>query len=145
MSRKASGFSLTISVVREFTLLASERQQSSLGVPSTALVLAQLHDAGKVGLREPLYLLLQPRPGAAQVCSSRLHLLRQPVPTTSPLHRMRDHLRRGEHLTQVAPDQLLQRSARDVPRRAMFARRLSRGLRLGSADIVIVAPPHVPP
>jgi serine/threonine protein phosphatase PrpC len=145
MGREASGFGLAVSVVREFALLAIERQQSSLGVPSAALVLAQRHDVGKVGFREPLYLLVQPRSGAAQVGPSRLHLLRQPVPAASPLHRMHDHLRRGEHLAQVAPDQLLQRSARDVPRRAMFARRLSRDLRLGSADVVVVSPPHVPP
>jgi hypothetical protein len=145
MSRKASGFGLTISVVCELAFLAIERQQSSLGIPSAALVLAHRHDAGKVGFREPLNLLVQPRPGAAQVGSSRLHFLRQPVPAASPLHRVHDHLRRGEHLAQVAPDQLLQRLARDVPRRAMFARRPSRGLHLGSADIVVVAPPYVPP
>jgi len=76
MGREASGFGLAVSVVREFALLAIERQQSSLGVPSAALVLAQRHDVGKVGFREPLYLLVQPRPGAAQVRSSCLHLLR---------------------------------------------------------------------
>jgi len=145
MSRKASGFGLTISVVCEFAFLAIERDQPSLGIPSAALVLAQRHDAGKVGFREPLYLLVQPRPGAAQVRSSCLHLLRQPVSAASPLHRVHNHLRCGEHLAQVAPDQLLQRSARDVPCRAMFARRLRGGLRLGSADIIVVAPPYVPP
>jgi hypothetical protein len=145
MSRKASGFGLTIRVVGEFAFLAIERGQPSLGVPSAALVLPQRHDAGKVGFREPLDLLLQPRPGAAQVRASCLHLLRQPVPAASPLHRVHDHLRRGEHLAQVAPDQLLQRSARDVSRRARFARRRRGGLRLGSADIVVVAPPHMPP
>ena len=145
MSRKASDFGLTISVMCEFAFLDVERNQPSLGVPSAALILAQRHDTSKVGFREPLYLLVQPRPGAAQVGSSRLHLLRQPVPAASPLHRVHDHLRRREHLAQIAPDQLLQRSAWDVPRRAMFARRLRRGLRLGSANIVVVAPPHVPP
>jgi hypothetical protein len=28
------------------------------------------------------------------------------VPAAGPLHRVRYHLRRGEHLAQVAPDQL---------------------------------------
>jgi hypothetical protein len=144
MSRKVSDFGLTIRVVGELAFLAIERGQPSLGVPSAALVLAQRHDASKVGFREPLDLLLQPRPGAAQVGASRLHRLRQPVPAASPLHRVHDHLRRGEHLAQVAPDQLLQWSARDVPRRAMRTRRRRRGRRLGSADIVVVAPPHVP-
>jgi hypothetical protein len=144
MSRKASGLGLTIRLVGELAFLALERDQPSLGVPSPALVLAQRHHAGKVGFREPLDLLVQSRPGAAQVGASRLHLLRQPVPAASPLHRVHDHRWRGEHLAQVAPDQLLQRSARDVPRRARFARRRCGGLRLGSADIVVVAPPHVP-
>ena len=75
MSRKASDFGLTIRVVGELAFLAIERGQPSLGVPSAALVLAQRHDASKVGFREPLDLLVQPRPGAAQVRTSRLHRL----------------------------------------------------------------------
>jgi hypothetical protein len=39
------------------------------------------------------------------------------VPAARPRHRVRDHLGRGEHLAQVAPDQLLQRAGRDVARR----------------------------
>jgi hypothetical protein len=144
MGREASDLGLTIRVVGELAFLAIERGQPSLGVPSAALVLAQRHDASKVGFREPPDLLPQPRPGAAQVGASRLHRLREPVPAASPLHRVHDHPRRGEHLAQVAPDQLLQWSARDVPRRAMRTRRRRRGRRLGSADIVVVAPPHVP-
>ena len=91
MSGEASDFSLTIRVVDELAFLAIERGQPSLGVPSVALVLAQRHDASKVGLREPPDLLLQPRPGAAQVGASRLHLLQQPVPAASPFHRVHDH------------------------------------------------------
>jgi hypothetical protein len=127
MSREASGFGLVVSVACEVALLAIEHLQSSLGLPSAALVLAQRHDASKVGVREALNLLMQPRPGTAQVVASRLHLLRQPAPATSPLHRLHNHLRRGENRAQVAPDQLLERLARDTARRAMLARRLSRG------------------
>jgi hypothetical protein len=144
MARETSGFGPAVGVVREFAFLAIERQQPALGIPPAAPVLIQLHHAGEVGLREPFDLLVQPRPGAAQIVPPRLHLLRQPVPPARPLHRVHDHLRRGEHLAQVAPDQLLQRSARDVARRAAFARRLGGGLRSGPADVVVVAPPHVP-
>src|SRR3954470_3355556 len=101
MGREASGFALTASVVREFTFLALERQQPGLDLPPAALVLAQRHHAGQVGLGEPLDLLLQPRPGAAQVGPPRLHLLREPVPAAGPPHRVHDHPRRGEHLAQV--------------------------------------------
>src|SRR3954471_17239331 len=143
MGREASGFGLTASVVRELTFLAIERQQPGLDLPPAALVLAQRHHAGQVGLGEPLDLLLQPRPGAAQVGPPRLHLLREPVPAASPPHRVRDHPRRGEHLAQVAPDQFLQRPAGDAARRAAFARRLEGGPRPRPADVVVVAPPHV--
>ncbi len=107
MARETSGFGLAVGVVREFAFLAIERQQPTLGIPPAALVLVQLYHAGKVGLREPFDVLVQPCPGAAQIGTSRLHFLRQPVPPARPLHRVRDHLRRGEHLAQVAPDQLL--------------------------------------
>ena len=101
MGREASGFGLTTGVAREFTFLALERQQPGLDLPPAALVLAQRHHAGQVGLGEPLDLLLQPRPGAAQVGPPRLHLLWEPVPAASPLHRVHDHPRRGEYLAQV--------------------------------------------
>ncbi len=145
MGREAGGLGLAVGVVHEPALLAVERQQPDLGFAPAPLALAQRHDAGEVGLREPLDLLVQPRPGAAQVGPPRLHLLRQPVPAAGPLHGVRDHLRRGEHLAKVAPNQLLQRPARDVARRAAFARRPGGGLRPGPADVVVVAPPHVPP
>jgi hypothetical protein len=144
MARETSGFGPAVGVVREVAFLAIQREQPTLGLPPAALVLVQLHHAGKVGLREPFDLLVQPRPGAAQVGTSRLHLLRQPVPPARPLHRVHDHLRCREHLAQVAPDQLLQRLARDVARRAAFAQRLGGGLRSGPANVVVVAPPHVP-
>jgi len=54
MGRKVSDLGLTIRVVGELALLAIERGQPSLGVPSAALVLAQRHDASEVGFREPL-------------------------------------------------------------------------------------------
>ena len=130
--------------MREFAVLAIKYQQPTLSILSAALVLVQRYHAGKIGLGEPLDLLVQSRPGAAQVGSPRLHLLRQPVPAASPLHCMGDHLRRGQHLAQVTPDQILKRLAGDAARRATFARRLGRRLRSGPADVVVVAPPHVP-
>ncbi len=57
MGREASGFALAVGVVHEFALLAIERQQPDLGVPPAALILAQGHHAGEIGLREPLDLL----------------------------------------------------------------------------------------
>ena len=144
MGREASGFGLAAGVAREFAVLAIERRQPTLGVPPAALVLGQRHHAGEVGLGQPLDLLVQACPGAAQVGPPRLHLLRQPVPAAGPLHRMRDHPRRGQHLAQVAPDQLLERPAGDAARRAVLGRRPGSRLRAGPADIVVVAPPHVP-
>jgi hypothetical protein len=144
MGREASGFGLAVGVAREFAFLAVERQQPALRVLPAALVLAQRHHAGEIGLGQPLDLLLQPCPGTAQVGPPCLHLLRQPVPAAGPLHRMRDHLRRGEHLAQVAPDQLLKGPAGYAARRAAFARRPRGGPRPGPADVVVVAPPHVP-
>ncbi len=74
MSRKASGFAHAVGVVHELALLAIERQQSDLGFPPAALVLAQRHDAGEIGFREPLSLLAQPCPGATQIGPPRLQL-----------------------------------------------------------------------
>jgi hypothetical protein len=144
MSCQASSFGLTVGVVHEFAFLAIECDQPPLGVLPAALVLVQRHHAGKVGFCEPLDLLVQARPGAAQVGLPRLHLLRQPKPAASPFHGVHDHLWRDEYLAQVAPDQLLERPAGDAARRAAFARRLERGLRPGPTDVVVVAPPHVP-
>ena len=95
MDCEASGFANAVGVVHECTLLAIEHQQSDLGFPPTALVLAQRHDAGEIDFREPLDLLAEPCPGATQIGPPRLHLLWQPVPAAGPLHRVRDHLRRG--------------------------------------------------
>src|SRR4051794_16392461 len=103
MGCEASGFALAVGLVNPFALLAIERLQLSLGLPPAAFVLLQRYHAGKVSLCEPLDLLVQPRPGATQVGPARLRLLRQPMPAAGPLQRMRDHLRRGEHLAQVAP------------------------------------------
>src|SRR5215211_886529 len=85
MARETSGFGPAVGVVREVAFLAIQREQPTLGLPPAALVLVQLHHAGKVGLREPFDLLVQPRPGAAQVGTSCLHLLRQPVPPARTL------------------------------------------------------------
>jgi hypothetical protein len=144
MGREASGFGLAVGVTREFAFLTIERQQPTFSVLPAALVLAQRHHAGEIGLGQPLDLLLQPCPGTAQVSPPCLHFLWQPVPAASPLHRMRDHVRRGEHLTQVAPDQFLEGPARNTARRAAFARCLRGGLRPGPTDVVVVTPPHVP-
>ena len=124
MGREASGFGLAVGVVREFAFLAVQREQPTFGVLPAALVLVQRHHAGKVGFGEPFDLLVQPLPGAAQIVPPRLHLLRQPVPPARPLHRVHDHLRRGEHLAKVAPDQFLKGPAGDVARWAAFACRL---------------------
>lgn len=144
MGGEASGFALAASAVREFAVLPIERGQPAFGVLPAALALDQRRHAGKAGFCETLDLLVQACPGTAQVGPARLHLLRQPVPAAGPLHRVRDHRWGGQHLAQVAPDQLLQRPARDVARRAVFARRLGRGLRPGPAGIAVAAPPHVP-
>ena len=58
MARETSGLCPAVGVVREFAFLAIERQQPALGIPPAALVLVQLYHAGKVGLREPLDLLV---------------------------------------------------------------------------------------
>jgi hypothetical protein len=50
MGRKASGFGLAVSVVREFAFLAIERQQPTFSVLPAALVLAQRHYASEIGL-----------------------------------------------------------------------------------------------
>ncbi len=144
MGSKASGLVLAAGVVHELALLAIKCQQPGFGVAPTALILVQQHHAVKIGLREPLDLLAQPRPGAMQVGPARLHFLRQPMPAAGPLHRVRDHLRGGQHLAQIAPDQLLQWSARDVARRAALARRQRGRRRRGPAHVVVVAAEHVP-
>ena len=143
MGCEASGLALAVGVAREVSLLAIERLQPSLGLPPAALVLFQWYHAGKVSLCEPLDLLVQPRPRTAQVGPPRLRLLRQPMPAAGPLHRMRDYLRRGEHLAQVAPNQILQRPAQDVARWAASTWRRRSGLRHSPADVVVVAPGHV--
>ena len=129
--------------MQEFALLAIERQQPGFGIPATPLVLSQWHHAGHVGFGEPLDLLAERCPASAKVGPARLQLLRQPVPAAGPLHRMRDHLRRGEDLAQVAPDQFLQRPGRDVASRTPLARHQHGQLCLGAAQIVVVARRHV--
>jgi hypothetical protein len=129
--------------LQEFALLAIERQQPGFGVPATPLVLSQWHHAGHVGFGEPLDLLAERCPTSAKVGPASLHLLRQPAPAAGPLHRMRDHLRRGEDFAQVAPDQLLQRPGRDVASRTAFARRQHGQLCLGAAQVVVIAFRHV--
>jgi len=144
MGREASGFDLTVGIAREFAVLAIECDQPALRVLPAVLVLGQRHHAGEIGLRQPLDLLAQPCTGTAQVGPPCLHLLWQPVPAARPLHCMRDHLRRGEHLAKVAPNQFLKGTAGDAARRAAFACRLRRGPRSRPADVVVVAPPHMP-
>lgn len=144
MGGEARCFGLAVSTVREFAFLAIEHGQPTFGVLPAALVFGQRHHAGEIGFCEALDLLVQARPGTAQIGSSCLHLLRQPVSPAGPLHCVRDHCGGGQHLAQVAPNQLLQRPARDAARRAALARRQGRRLRRGPADIVVVAPPHMP-
>jgi hypothetical protein len=76
MGGEASGFGLAVSAVREFAFLAIKRGQPTFGVLPTTLVFGQRHHAGKVGFCKTLDLLVQSRPGAAQVGPARLHLLR---------------------------------------------------------------------
>jgi hypothetical protein len=56
---------------------------------------------------------------------------------------MRDHLRRGEDLTQVAPDQFFQWPGRDVAGRTPLARHQHGQLCLGAAQVVVVTRRHV--
>jgi hypothetical protein len=129
---------LPLDIGREFLLLAFERPRAGLDLTPAPVVLGQRNDPGEVGFREPLDLLAQRCPATAQVGAARLQLLRQPVPAARPLHRVRDHSRGREHLAQVAPDQLLQRSGGDVAGRATVARREDPHLRLGAAQVVVV-------
>jgi hypothetical protein len=76
-------------LVLEVVLLAVQGLQPGFGVAPAALVLGQRNHAGEVGLGEPLDLLAQRGPAAAQVGPARLQLLRQPVPAARPRHRAR--------------------------------------------------------
>ena len=116
---QASRLALAFGIMRELEFLPVQRLQPCLGVAAAALVFGQRHDASQIGVREPLDLLAESRPTAAQVGSARLQLLRQPVAAARPRHRVRDHLRRGGHLAQVAPYQVVQGASRDVARRAV--------------------------
>ncbi len=75
MSCQASRLALAFGIVREFGLLPAQRLQPCLGVPAAALVFGHRHDTGKIGVREPLDLLAESRPAAAQVGPARLQLL----------------------------------------------------------------------
>ena len=121
MGCQASRLALAFGIVREFGLLPVQRLQPRLGVAPAALVFGHRHDTGKIGVREPLDLLAESRPAAAQVGPARLQLLWQPVAAACALHRVRDHLGCGKHLAQIAPDQVVQGTSRDVARRAALA------------------------
>ena len=139
LGREPGSFALAVGVLQEFALLAIERQQPGFGIPATPLVLGQWYHTGHVGFGEPLDLLAERYPASAKVGTTSLQLLRQPVPTAGPLHRMRDHLRRSEDLTQVVPNQLLQRSGWDVAGGTALARCQQGQLCLCAAQVVIVA------
>jgi len=145
LGREPGSFALAVGVLQEFALLTIERQQPGFGIPATPLVLGQWYHTGHVGFGEPLDLLTERYPASAKVGATSLQLLRQPVPTAGPLHRMRDHLRRGEDLTQVAPDQFFQRPGRDVASRTPLAWHHHRQLRFGAAKVVVVALRHMTP
>ncbi len=118
---QASRLALAFGIAREFESLPVQRLQPCLGVAAAAFVFGQRHDAGQISVREPLDLLAESRPAAAQVGSARLQLLRQPVAAARPRHRVRDHPRRGDHLAQVAPDQVVQGASWDGACRAALA------------------------
>ena len=124
MGCQASRLALAFGITREFESLPVQRLQPCLGVAPASFVFGQGHDAGQIGVCEPLDLLAESRPAAAQVGSARLQLLRQPVAAARPRHRVRDHLRHGDHLAQVAPSQVVQGASWDgsVRRRAFEAK-----------------------
>ena len=90
------------------TLLVIEPQQPGCSITAAPLVLGQRHYTGHVRFRESLNLLGQRCAATAEVGFPCLHLLRQPMSTTGPLHRLSDRLRRSEDLAQVTPDQVFQ-------------------------------------
>ena len=138
MGGQSGRFVLAPGVVRKVVFLAVKRGQPRFDVAPATLVFGQRQHAGKVGLREPFDLLGKRRPATAQVGPACLQFLREPVSAAGTLHRMRDHLRRGQHLAYVAPHQVFQRTGRNVARRAALARRQQPHLRLGPAKVVVV-------
>jgi hypothetical protein len=118
---QAGRLTLPLGVARELTPLSVQRQQSTITVAPTALVLGPRHHPGEIGVREPLELLAQRGPAATQVGPTRLQLLRQPAAAARPPHRVRDQLGCRQHRTQVAPDQRLQGTGRNIARRAALA------------------------
>jgi hypothetical protein len=91
-------------IMHEVMLLAFNGLQPGLGIAPTPLKLAQGHHPGEISLCEPFDLLAEGRPASAQVGLAGLQLLRDPVPTARPFHRVRDHIRSRQDLAQVAPD-----------------------------------------
>ena len=107
MSGQPGCLAVPLCLVHEVMLLAVQRLQPGLDIAPTPLKLAQRHDPGEIRLCEPFDLVVEGRPAPAQVGLAGLQLLRKPVPTARPFHRVRDHVRGRQDLAQVAPDQIL--------------------------------------
>ena len=93
MGRQPGRFVVALGVMCEVEVLAVECGQPRFDVTPTALVFGQRQHTGEIGLGEPLDLLAQRGPAAAQVGLTRLQLLRQPLPAARSRHRVRNHLR----------------------------------------------------
>jgi hypothetical protein len=128
-----------LGIRRQLLLLALEREPPQLVLVAPPLVLAERHDTGEVSLGQALELLNQAGPATPQIGAPCLQLLRQPVTAACPLHGMGDDRGILQHRAQIAPDQLLQRSGRDVARRTALPGHERPQLRLGAAQVVVVA------
>jgi hypothetical protein len=121
MGGQTSRLALTLGVLLKLMLLPIERLQPVIGIAPTSLVFGQRYHSGEISVRQPLKLLTEGGAATAQIGLTCLQFLWQPVSATCPLHGVCDHLRSVEHLAQVAPDQFLQRTCRDVARWAALA------------------------
>jgi hypothetical protein len=107
-----------------------------LQVHTAALVLGQRNHTTQVRFSQTLQLLLQTHLAAAQVFTSGLQLLREPMACMSTLQRLGDALGMTQQIAQVIPDQGIKLAGRNEPGRAVLSCALAHLPPLASADIV---------
>jgi hypothetical protein len=106
---------------------------------SFALEFITADDFDQVGIQQPRLLALELRQRILEGLPTRLERLWQPFAHLRPLQFVGDQARLGQHLTQILPDQVIQRACWYVTRDTAFALDRPQGLRSATADIIVVA------
>src|SRR3712207_1591234 len=92
----------------QLPLLSGQCLFPLLQITAPPPVLGERDDLPEVSFRQPVQLPSETGLTLAEVLLAGLKLLRQPVPSVSPLQRVRDALRVSHDLAQVPPDQLVE-------------------------------------